>query len=112
MTYATVQDVEDRWRTLTSEERELAGTLLEDCEIVLEKFSHASAGALKVVSCAMVKRALMAHGDAFALSQPEEMEAWHASYPAGELKPMKHEIDLLRSSSGNIYASSVPMACL
>ena len=68
MAYATVDDLEARWRTLTSpEERARAGILLDDAAVRLDVAcppsdlpTEAELAARKIVSCEMVKRAMAA----------------------------------------------------
>lgn len=63
--YATVEDLEARWRTLTADERDRAGVLLEDAAVRLDAACPPSdpptaqeLAARKIVSCEMVKRAM------------------------------------------------------
>lgn len=63
--YATVEDLEARWRTLTADERERAAVLLEDAAVRLDAACPPSAppteqelASRKIVSCEMVKRAM------------------------------------------------------
>jgi hypothetical protein len=59
-TYATVEDVQARMmRTLSTEERNVCESLLEDAGAIIDSFaSTASSANKKVVSCRMVMRAL------------------------------------------------------
>lgn len=60
MTYATVEDVQDRsTRAFSQTELQVCETLLEDAAVLIDSFnSNASADAKKVVSCKVVIRAL------------------------------------------------------
>ena len=65
--YATVEDLEARWRTLTADERDRAGVLLEDAAVRLDAACPPSdpptaqeLAARKIVSCEMVKRSMAA----------------------------------------------------
>lgn len=60
MSYATVDDVQARiLRDLTSDERTVATTLLEDAGVIIDTFNaNATTDSKKVVSCRMVIRAL------------------------------------------------------
>lgn len=60
MTYASVQDVQDRMlRDLSSDEQNLAGKLLEDVAVLIDTYNAAASAAAKlVVSCRVVIRAL------------------------------------------------------
>lgn len=71
--FATVDDLEKRWRKLTDEERERAEVLLQDASAYLSsELSRAGKDPeggevlllnLKVVSCAMVKRVMASNVD-------------------------------------------------
>ncbi len=66
MAYATVPDLEARWRTLTEGEQAMASVLLDDAATYLDSLVCVLSGdshqmdVLKMVSCAMVKRAMVA----------------------------------------------------
>lgn len=70
MPYATVEDVEARWRTLSAEEKARAGVLLEDAAVRIDSAcplpvlpilpTEAELAARRIVSCEMVKRAMIA----------------------------------------------------
>lgn len=69
MAYATVEDVEVRWRPLSPDEKARAGSLLEDAAVYLDSVcvpsdppTDSELSARLVVSVGMVKRA-MASGD-------------------------------------------------
>ena len=74
MAYATYTDVENRWRTLKADERTKATTLLSDAATMLDGLvtvdpldTHQMA-VLKLVSCNMVIRAMLAsESDAFGI---------------------------------------------
>lgn len=66
MAYATVDDLEARWRTLTDTEKTRAGVLLGDAQVRLDAECPPSAPpteaeleARKIVSCEMVKRSML-----------------------------------------------------
>ena len=62
MAFATVEDLEARWRTLTPEEQAMAAVLLDDAAVKLSEWEidgdEKQAAKLKIVSCDMVKRAM------------------------------------------------------
>lgn len=60
--FATVDDLEARWRTLSSDERTRAGVLLDDASAMIRALCPDAddADVLKLVACAMVKRAMLA----------------------------------------------------
>lgn len=98
MAYATVKDLESRWRFLTPSESERAETLLDDAEVILGRYERdENLDLLKVISCNMVKRAMETDGDAFGLDgQTTPSYGWGESLPAGELKPTRSELSMLR----------------
>lgn len=66
MAYATVDDLEARWRTLTGTEKTRAGVLLGDAQVRLDAEcppsvppTEAELEARKIVSCEMVKRSML-----------------------------------------------------
>ncbi len=71
MIYATINDIEQRWRRLTTEEQSRASVLLEDASTMLTvSFSNSKkditkvdASLLKLVCCNMVSRVLDAGTD-------------------------------------------------
>lgn len=57
--YATVQQVEDGFRTLTTDETSVCTALLEEAGILIDCYNaNASTDAKMVVSCRMVRRAI------------------------------------------------------
>ena len=62
--FATVEDLESRWRGLSEQERKRAAVLLEDATDLIKssapRWQHASLVTLKRIACAVVKRALQA----------------------------------------------------
>lgn len=57
MSYASVDDVVKRFRTLTEDEKKLCEVLLEDAAVLIDRYNaNASSDAKKVVSCEIVKR--------------------------------------------------------
>lgn len=59
MAYATYDQVEAGYRTLTPEEIAVCNELLDEAAVIIDAYnSNASADAKKVVSCRMVRRAL------------------------------------------------------
>lgn len=105
MAFATVADLEARWRTLTPEEQAMAAVLLDDAAVKLSKWyienDELQASKLKIVSCDMVKRAMMA-GESD-MAGVEEMSAtmgpfgrtMRFSEQVGELYVKKQEMNLL-----------------
>lgn len=76
MVFATSDDIAARWRPLTSAEAERAETLLEDAAVYLSSFVEVDpddedqASALKIVSCSMVIRSMLAaQNNAFGVTE-------------------------------------------
>ena len=73
--FATVEDLEARWRGLSEQEHKRAAVLLEDATDLIKssapRWQHASLVTLKRIACAVVKRALQAEqGAADGLPEP------------------------------------------
>lgn len=113
MAYATYEDVEARWRQLSTDEQERCSTLLDDAAAILDSFvkvdesDDAQAELLNVVSCNMVIRAMSSAADMFGVSQ-QSMTAgpytqqWTYKNPSGDMYLTKMEKQLLGISSGYI----------
>lgn len=112
MAFATYSDVEGRWRTLTVEEQVRATTLLGDAETVLRRrvavdpSDAEQADALKLVSCNMVIRAMLAGAsDALGVDQMSATmgpfaQTAHFANPNGDLYITKNERKLLGIGGG------------
>lgn len=72
--YATVAELALRWRPLSTDELPIAQQLLADAAVIIDEaadVSSLSADILSIVSCDMVRRAMCANGDSFALGSYE-----------------------------------------
>lgn len=76
MAYATVEDVEARWRDLDADEEARASVLLDDASAMLDALvdvnpdDQRQLGLLKQVSCSMVIRTMLAsESDAYGVSR-------------------------------------------
>lgn len=119
MTYATVQDIQDRLvRTLGSDEQAVCTTLLEDAAVIIDAYNaDADTDAKKVVSCRMVIRAIGTGSGADvpigatqgSMSALGYSQSWTigTSGAVGELYLAKIEKILLRS--GNSIGSYSPV---
>lgn len=121
MAYATVADLEARWRTLTTEERSRAEVLLEDAAVRLdatcppsEPPTEQELAARKIVSCEMVKRAMSSPGgvDGVGVTSIQQgagpyQETRQFSNPTGDLYLTKADKGLLRC--GRQVAFTIPM---
>ena len=65
MAYATVDDLAQRWKCMSATEQERAAVLLDDAAVIIDALlmskgiSEANPAAAKMVSCSMVRRAMM-----------------------------------------------------
>jgi hypothetical protein len=116
MAFATYTDVEARWRTLTAEERTKADALLDDAATILTGMvavdveDQQQAAKLKLVSCSMVIRAMVAGASsAFGVEQLDATmgpmsQTAHFANPNGDLYLTKQEKRILgvRGGKGRI----------
>lgn len=112
MAYATVDDLEARWRTLDTDEEAKATVLLDDASVMLteqvdvDPEDTQQAALLKIVCCAMVIRAMLAsESDAYGVSQMDYgmgpfKQAAHFSNPNGDLYLTGQEKDMLGIGTG------------
>lgn len=92
--FASVEDLEARWHALTTEEKAKASALLDDAADLIRTTCPAWAKAgqttLKRISCAAVKRAMLAGDDTAGVTQHTQTagsysESYAYSNPAGDL---------------------------
>lgn len=114
MAFATVEDLEDRWRELDSDEEAKATTLLDDASVMLsalvevDQGDASQAALLKIVSCSMVMRSMMAsESDAYGVSQLDYgmgpfSQAAHFSNPNGDMYLTAQEKRLLGITGGYV----------
>lgn len=113
MAYATVSDIEARWRTLTSDEEAKAAVLLDDAAAILDTLAVFDssdpnvAANLRTVSCNMVIRSMSSSGDSFGMSQGSMTagpytQSWTYANPSGDMYLTKMEKWLLGITSGYI----------
>lgn len=97
--FASVDDLAARWHSLTDTERTTATTLLADASDVIRTtvptWAAASPDTLRRVTCAMVKRAMIA-ADNVGVSKASETvgpfaNSWTFSNPGGDLYLTKME---------------------
>jgi len=112
MAFATYQDIEARWRTLTADEQAVATTLLDDASNVLESLveidesDEKQAANLKQVCCSMVIRSMVASASsAFGVDELSATmgpfgRTMHYSNPNGDIYLTKFEKRLLGISGG------------
>ena len=114
MAYATIADVEARWRTLSADEQTRAEALLSDASLMLSELVEVDeeddeqAELLKVVCCNMVIRAMSATAlDTFGVSQASVTagpytQSYSYSNPSGDMYLTKFEKRLLGVSTSYI----------
>lgn len=114
MAYATVDDLEARWRPLSEDEAAKSETLLDDAGVMLASLvtvdgeDEQQLALLRVVSCSMVMRAMMAsESETFGLSQVDYgmgpfSQAAHFANPSGDLYLTAQEKRLLGVGDGYI----------
>lgn len=114
MAYATMEDLQARWHALTEDEQAVAEVLLEDAAAMLAALvevnaeDESQAQMLKIVSCSMVTRAMLAkESDAYGVSQMDYgmgpfSQAAHFANPNGDLYLTAQEKRLLGIGSGYI----------
>ena len=109
MAYATIADLESRWRTLTSDEQIVALTLLDDAAVLIDSMgTPSSSAAALIVSCDMVRRSMsMSQADTYGLSQasmtagPYAQQLTYAN-PTGEMYLTRTERKMLGFLGGAI----------
>lgn len=118
MAYATVEDVEARWRTLSTEENARAAVLIEDAAVRIDAECPPAdpiddLEARKIVSCEMVKRALAAGDSGIGVTSVQMgagpyQETKQFSNPTGDLYLTKGDKRLLKC--GGAQAFTIDMA--
>lgn len=111
MAYATTDELALRWRDLSPAETEIAAQLLDDAAVILDAVCDSESidtEILSIVSCNMVRRAMLANGDSFALgSVNDTAEAWTPYEAAGSvveaLYLTKMERKLLNAYAGRYF---------
>lgn len=100
MAYATVKELEERWRDLSETEKGKAAVLLEDAAAILDSElgrcglePEGLSGELRYVSCQMVRRAM---------ASPIEGDVTNLSRTAGSFS----ESLTLANPSGDMYLTS------
>lgn len=114
--YATVQDVQSGFRTLTTDEQTVCNALLDEACVIIDAYNFdAPYEAKKVVSCRMVRRAIgSGQADAFPLGATQGTvsalgysQSFTVDGSTGELYLAKLEKKLL--GVGNKIGSHSPL---
>lgn len=108
MVYATVLDLETRFRPLSDEEKARAAALLEDAAVIIDAAaSSAPDHAKKLVSCAMVKRAMAMPGgegvSSYQQGAGSYTESQQFANPTGDLYLTKSERKTLGASKQRAF---------
>jgi hypothetical protein len=114
--YATVDDLEKRWRTLTPSEQDKAAVLLDDATAMLDAEckkarAHPHEGLLKIVCVDMVKRAMSSPVDDIPATNVQQTAGPYSASltfanPMGDMyltKANRKLLGLLRQRIGTIY---------
>ncbi len=109
MAYATVSDLEARWKTLDSAAQSVAETKLDDAAVQIDSYgTPKSDDAAKVVSCNMVMRAMSAMTtDVLGVTQASMtagsyQQQWTYANPGGEMYITKQEMKMLGFGGGKV----------
>lgn len=113
--YATVNDIEVRWRTLSADEQTKAAALISDATAIIDSLAVDTSECeedwdelAKVVTCNMVIRAMAAgQSDSYGLSQSSMTagpytQSWSYANPSGDMYLTKLEKRMLGITSGYI----------
>lgn len=112
MAYATVEQLETRWRTLTSTEKTRAAKLLGDAQVIIDGECPPAepltdAAAREMVSCSMVKRAMASGEGASVDSQTAQAgpfaNTFKFSNPSGDMYLTKQERRTLGCRKGKPF---------
>lgn len=114
--FATVSDLEKRWRVLADDEKSRAESLIEDASVMIASAMRSSGiqyddadelliASLNSVTCAVVRRAMATPVDIPALTQYSQSaigisESMSYANPSGDLYLTKQEKKLLGISGG------------
>lgn len=114
MAYATINDVEAGFRVLTTDERAVAGSMLDEAALIIDSYgADADEDVKKLVSCRMVRRALGSNSVPIGATQGSESalgysQSWTlGGGSSGELYVSKLEKKLI--GAGNRIASRSPL---
>lgn len=124
MVFADVSDIESRWRTLNSGERDRATALINDASAMLSSLvadidvsDEEQMQLLNIVCCNMVIRAMSAtEADSYGASNMSMTagpytQSWTYSNPTGDMYITKFEKRLLGITSGYIGSIRPKIGC-
>lgn len=94
MAYATVSELEARWRTLSPLERQRAQVMLDDAAALIDDEPRATdnEAILRMVSCDMVRRAM---ADDFGLGTESDSMLAQSDAEGGEVRLLRKDRDKL-----------------
>lgn len=118
MAYATVTDLEARWRALSADEQARAGVLLGDAAVILDAQCPPDADppsdveARKIVACGMVQRAMSVGADSVGVTSVQMgagpyQETRQFSNPTGDLYLTRADKRMLKC--GSAVAFTIPV---
>lgn len=109
MAYATVADLEVRWRALSESEQAVAAVLLDDASALIDSYGEPSSqGAALAVSCSAVRRAMSPMANEMygvtqaSMTAGSYQQQWTYSNPAGDLYLTKQERRMLGFGGGKL----------
>lgn len=114
--FATVDDLEARWRVLTETERARAEILLADASdkirVTCPRWAAASAATLRRITCEMVRRAMSVADDMIGVTNASQSaigfsESKTFSNPMGDLRLWPSEIRELGGGVGRIFSTDI-----
>lgn len=120
--YATINDIQTRWRTLTAEEQDKAAALISDASTIIDSMAGASFecgedwdAKAKIVCCNMVIRAMGA-SDTFGVKQQSMTagpytEQWTFANPSGDMYLTRMEKRMLGITQGYIGSIRAKVGC-
>ncbi len=103
MMYATVQDVESGFRTLSDDEKSRCAALLEEAAVIVDAYNmNADPSQKNIVSCRMIRRVL---GDGCSTSNP--MYPMGASQGSASALGYSQSWTLTGGTTGELYLSKL-----
>lgn len=119
MAYATVEDLQARWRILSADEAEVAAARLDDASVQIrawigdagefaDKYDDAAAR-LRIVCCNLAMRSMLAETDSYGINAGEQSYSWRPMAAAGDWYMRDSDWALLglSDSGGSIGTASL-----
>ena len=118
--YATVDDIEARWRPLSTADQTRAAALISDATVMIDSLvtiDDTTLDRANVVCCNMVIRAMSAsQSDSFGLSQSSMTagpytQSWSYANPSGDMYMTKMEKRMLGITQGYVRSIRPKIGC-